>query len=351
MPRLVPPSRDDPRLRLALVIVTLQVLGQAVLGFKVSIAQILVSIAVCAAAEVGMDYWKKSVIAWPASAILTGNSVAFILRAAGTRHGDWWSLNGIEWFVLASLGGLLSKYLLRAGGRHLYNPSNLGLVGVFLLVGAQHVYPQPLWWGPLDGPVLLALAVIVAGGLWVLHPLRMLPMTAAFLGAFGLLVGGLALGGACFAAAWSPVEVCGGSYWLNLVASPELLVFVFFMISDPRTAPEGGRARLVYGIAVGVLAAGLVGLEPSEYGVKVALLAALTVVCSVVPMIERLAAGGWSRLLFEPVGQPSARSALVAVAAVLLMAAVPIGTLGLARDPLALASDGNPRQGIKATQR
>jgi len=85
--------------------------------------------------------------------------------------------------------------------------------------------------------------------------------------------------------------------------------------------------------------------------VKVALLAALTVACSLVPVIELVGAGGWSRLPFEPVGQPSRRSALVAVVAVLLMAAVPIGTVGLARDPLALASDGNPRLGIKATQR
>src|SRR2546429_157450 len=83
------------------------------------------------------------------SAILTGNSTAFILRANGTRAGDWWSLNGVEWFALAALIGILSKYAIRIGDRHLFNPSNLGLVTVLLVVGARHVFPQYLYWGPL----------------------------------------------------------------------------------------------------------------------------------------------------------------------------------------------------------
>ena len=32
---------------------------------------------------------------WPASALLTGNGIAFILRSPGTEHGDWWSINGV----------------------------------------------------------------------------------------------------------------------------------------------------------------------------------------------------------------------------------------------------------------
>ncbi|HYS27960.1 MAG TPA: hypothetical protein VEQ12_00465, partial [Candidatus Limnocylindria bacterium] len=134
------PSPSDPRLRLAVVIIALQVLGQVGLGFKLSIAQILVSIGVCAVVEVAITYRQQHVLVWPASAILTGNSTAFILRANGTHHGDWWSLNGIEFFVLASLVGILSKYVIRWGGRHLYNPSNLGLVLCFLIIGATHVF-------------------------------------------------------------------------------------------------------------------------------------------------------------------------------------------------------------------
>jgi len=348
MIQVVLPKRDDPRLRLAVVIVSLQVLGQTVLGFKVSVAQILVSIGVCAVVEMAVSYRRQKALVWPASAILTGNSVAFILRAPGTRHGDWWSLNGIEFFIAASLGGLLSKYLLQSGGRHLYNPSNLGLVGVFLVVGAAGVYPQYLWWGPLGGPVLLALAVILAGGAWVLWPLRMIPMVAAFLLTYAGLVGWLAASGGCFAAAWSPTEICGGDYWVNIVTSPELLVFVFFMISDPRTAPESGLGRILYGGAVAAVAAGLIATQPAEYGGKVALLSALTVVCSVAPLLDRLAANRLRATLSS--GIRSGRTQLVAVVALLLIVVVPVATVRLASDPLVLASDGNPSLGIRPTQ-
>jgi hypothetical protein len=60
-----------------------------------------VSVAVAAVIETAVVWRRSRVLAWPASAILTGNSVAFILRANGTRHGDWWSLHGIEYFILA----------------------------------------------------------------------------------------------------------------------------------------------------------------------------------------------------------------------------------------------------------
>ena len=83
---VVLPSRRDPRLRLSAVIFALQVLGQTVLGFKLSIAQILVSIGVCACIDAALAFRRDRVLAWPASGILTGSSVAFILRASGTRH-------------------------------------------------------------------------------------------------------------------------------------------------------------------------------------------------------------------------------------------------------------------------
>jgi Na+-transporting NADH:ubiquinone oxidoreductase subunit NqrB len=287
---VVLPSLGDPRLRLAVVIVSLQVLGQTGLAFKVSVAQILVSIGVCAVVEMVMSYRRQHALVWPASAMLTGNSVAFILCTPGTRHGDWWSLNGIEWFVLASLIGILSKYVIRLGDRHLFNPSNFGLVFCFLIVGVPYVFPQYLWWGPMSPPVDLALAVILVGAVWVLWPLRMLPMAVAFLLPFGVLIAASAAGGRCFYALWNHGPICGTSYWLNICASPELLVFVFFMISDPKTSPRLPVARELYGVAVGVLAAALIFFQPSEYGIKVALLASLTVVCCTVPLMDHLAA-------------------------------------------------------------
>src|SRR5437588_272400 len=114
------------------------VLDQVGLGFKVSIAQVLVAIAVAALLDVALMAWRSGVLAWPASALLTGNGVALILRASGTRHGDWWSLIGAQYFVFAAALGVVSKHVLRPGGRHVFNPSNLGLVACLLLVGAGH---------------------------------------------------------------------------------------------------------------------------------------------------------------------------------------------------------------------
>src|SRR5881275_48281 len=130
------PTVSDPRLHLAAVIVSLQVLGQAAFGFRLSIAQILVSLATCAALEVGIALWRQRVIMWPASALLTWNGVAFILRVPGTRHGDWWSTRG--WWIFAGTAAvsLLSKYVIRVRGRHLFNPSNFGLVACFLVLGS-----------------------------------------------------------------------------------------------------------------------------------------------------------------------------------------------------------------------
>ena len=77
------PSLRDPRLHLAAVIVSLQVLGQVAFDFRLSIAQILVSLVTCAVLEMGIAFRRQHVILWPASALLTGNGVAFILRVPG----------------------------------------------------------------------------------------------------------------------------------------------------------------------------------------------------------------------------------------------------------------------------
>src|SRR5919199_5072178 len=130
------PTLRDPRLHLAAVIVSLQVLGQVAFDFELSIAQILISLGTCAVLEVGIAAWRQHVIMWPAGALLTGNGVAFILRVPGTRHGDWWSLRGWWIFAATAAVSLLSKHVIQRRGRHLFNPSNFGLVLCFLVLGS-----------------------------------------------------------------------------------------------------------------------------------------------------------------------------------------------------------------------
>lgn len=286
---VVLPNRRDPRLKLSAIIVTLQVLGQTVLGFKVSVAQILITIATCAAVDMAVTLKREGVLAWPASALLTGNSIAFILRTSGTEHGDWWSLNGIEWFIGAALVSLLVKYLVRPGGRHRFNPSNVGIVWALLVVGPVHVFPQYLWWGPLDAPVVAALLVIVLGAVWILRAVRMLGMALAFLVPFCALIALFAVGGNSFVAIWSEPPISGFDYWLKICTSPELFVFVFFMMSDPGTAARSPRGRMIYGAVTALVAAALVCIQPTEYGIKAAILASLALVCAFVPLIEAAA--------------------------------------------------------------
>ena len=144
------PTVRDPRLHLAAVIVSLQVLGQTAFGFQLSIAQILVSLLTCAVLEVALVVRRQRVLMWPASALLTGNGVAFVLRVPGTEHGDWWSLRG--WWIFAGTAAvaLLSKYVIVFRGRHIFNPSNFGLVLCFLLLGPARADPLDLWWGPMS---------------------------------------------------------------------------------------------------------------------------------------------------------------------------------------------------------
>jgi hypothetical protein len=300
---VVLPSRRDPRLKLSAVIVALQVLGQTALDFKVSIAQILVTIGVCAVIDTAVTLKRQGILIWPASALLTGNSIAFILRASGTEHGDWWSLNGIEYFVLAALVSLLVKYLVRPGGRHRFNPSNIGIVWVLLVIGPLHVFPQYLWWGPLGAPVIAALVVIALGAIWVLRAVRMLTMALSFLVPFTALIAVFAASGQSFVAIWQEGSISGFDYWLKICTSPELLVFVCFMMSDPATAARTQFSRIIYGAATALVAAGLVFFQPTEFGIKVAILSSLTVTCALVPLIEVAA-----RRLHARPGEPLART-------------------------------------------
>ena len=298
--RVVWPTRSDPSLKLSVVITTLQVLGQVALDFKLSIAQILVSIGVCALIELAIIFRRDGVIAWPASGILTGNSVAFILRASGTRHGDWWSMHGIEYFVLAAVLSMAVKVLLRPGGRHLFNPSNVGIVWALVLLGHTRVFAQPLWWGPFRLDVITAYAVIVLGGFWILRATRMMGMALSFLLPFWTLVAVWAAGGRHFYAVWHTGAVSGASYWVDIALSPEVLVFVFFMMSDPQTAPTAQAGRVFYGALTGVVAAVLLQFQSTEFGIKLAILASLTVSCALVPVIDRRVGSQRPRFGWKP---------------------------------------------------
>ena len=284
---VVLPSVRDPRLRVAAVILSIHALGQGPLQFDVSIAQILCSLLVCAALEVGIVFVQRRAIVWPASALLTGSGVALLLRIPGTEHGDWFSLNGIHIVAATAALSLLSKYVLRVRAYQLFNPSNVGLVACFVVLGSQRVDPQDLWWGPLNAGLVIAIVIIVVGGVLITRSLGLIGMAVAFWLTFAAGVALSAASGHCMTARWSFDPVCDSHYFTTVALSPEVMVFLFFMITDPRTTPRGRVARSVFGASVGAMAGLLIAFQSTEFATKVGILAALVIVCVARPLIER----------------------------------------------------------------
>ncbi len=282
------PSIRDPRLHVASVIITIHVLGQLGLHFRVSVPQILAAIITTAVIEIVLTFRSSRSFVWPASAMLTGSGVALILRVVGTPPDQPWNTDG--WYIFAGVAAfsLLTKYVIKYRGTHVFNPSNIGLVVAFVVLGSTRVEPLDFWWAPLNAWMLTAYAVIIIGGLLITRRLRLLVLAAAFWLTLNLGVGTLAASGHCMVANWSFTPVCGADYWRVIVTSPEVLIFLFFMITDPKTTPAGQVGRVAFGILVAVVSTLLMAPQTNEFGTKVGLLAGLVVVCAARPLLDRL---------------------------------------------------------------
>ncbi len=282
------PSIRDPRLHVAAVIVMIHVLGQVDLRFRVSVPQILAAILTCAIIDVALTFRATRSFVWPASAMLTGSGVALILRVPGTPADDHWSTHA--WYVFAGVAAfsLSTKYFIRYRGSHLLNPSNIGLVIVFVVFGSTRVEPLDFWWAPLGTGMIIAYAVILTGGLLITARLGLLAAAATFWITLAAGMGVLAASGHCMVARWAFAPVCGFDFWRVIVTSPEVLVFLFFMITDPRTVPSGRLARVVFGFLVAVASTLLIAPQTNEFGTKVALLGGLAIVCVCRPILDRL---------------------------------------------------------------
>jgi hypothetical protein len=66
------------------------------------------------------------------------------------------------------------------------------------------------------------------------------------------------------------------------------MIFLFFMITDPKTAPAGRVGRVVFGLLVAIASTVLMAPQTNEFGTKVGLLAGLVAVCAVRPLLDRL---------------------------------------------------------------
>lgn len=162
------------------------------------------------------------------------------LKSAGiTSLGLCLLCHGANPWVLALAGSLAiaSKFLIRIKGKHIYNPANFGIVLSILLTGQTWVSPGQ--WG--DTPLLVLL--FTAAGLMMLFKVGRLDVGLAFLVVFGSLL-------------WIKDVWYKGwpmDFWLHSLSNGSLLLFSFFMITDPVSTPNSARGRYFWAICVAIL--------------------------------------------------------------------------------------------------
>src|SRR6185369_13022860 len=164
----------------------------------------------------------------PKSALISGLSLCLLLRT------NSWALA-----VATGVVAIAGKFILRWRGKHLFNPTNFGLVAMMLISG-KAVWVSPGQWGDF---AFFSFLVVCLGGLVVTRASRA-DVTLAFLGGWiGLL---------CARSAWlgEPLAIP-----LHRLQNGGLLIFAFFMISDPKTTPDSRLGRILFALLVAVGAA------------------------------------------------------------------------------------------------
>jgi hypothetical protein len=285
---VVLPKLRDPRLGIAAVVLSIQVLGQLGLHFWVSIPQILAAMGAAAAIDLVVEFRRRRAFVWPASALLTGSGVALLMRVVGTRPDQPWATNDLLMFAGVSALAMASKYVLRYRGRNILNPSNFGLVAAFLVFGSARLEPLALWWSPLNAWMIAAYAIILVGGTYVVWRARMMTITVVFYLSFIVFQGLLAASGHCITANWAFGPVCGPDYWWIIALSPEVMIYAYFMVTDPPTVPTGRVGRIVFAVCVGLTTTLLMAPQTDEWWTKVALLGGLTLMLAARPVFDYL---------------------------------------------------------------
>ena len=225
-------------------------------------------------------------------------------------------------------------------GRHIFNPSNFGLVLCFLLLGASRADPLALWWGPLSPSLVFALVLIVVGGFLILRRLHLVGVAVGFWVAFAAGIALLAASGHTMTAPWHVGPIEGREFWWLLVTSPEILVFLFFMITDPKTIPASRTGRRVYAVSVGLLATVLIAPQTTEFATKVAILGALFAVCATRGVIELVGAERLASLVPRMPRRPVVGSVALAGALVYAGLVVAAGVPARPEEGSAAARDG-----------
>lgn len=140
--------------------------------------------------------------------------------------------------MLAAVISILSKYIIRIKGKHIFNPSALGITITVLFTGSAWISPGQ--WG--SGAVMLF--AVLSLGFIVTTRVQKLDVSLAFLGTFAVLLFARQI----IYLGW-PMD-----HFIQSVSTGSLLLFSFFMITDPRTTPNHYMARIVWSAAIAAVA-------------------------------------------------------------------------------------------------
>lgn len=208
--------RLDNRYLAPILVTLVLVVGQISFGFLESWSRTFLAIGTAILTEVllGRLFFGK----WPhlASSYISGISIGMLIRSP-----EFWP------YALCAALSITSKYVLRIDGRHLWNPSNFGIVAMLVL--ASHVVASlSVQWGNN----LLPMAVVWLFGSVIIHRLGRFHITLTYVASF---VAFSLLRAAVTGHPW-PAEVAP-------ITGPMYQLYIFFMITDPKTTVRGKRAQ------------------------------------------------------------------------------------------------------------
>jgi Na+-translocating ferredoxin:NAD+ oxidoreductase RnfD subunit len=215
----------DNRYIAPIFITCILLVGHLSFGILESYQRTLLAIAVSIGTEMvlGQIFFRKWV--HPASAYISGISVGILLRSPA-----FWP------YALCAAISIMSKYVLRVKGRHIWNPSNFGISAMLFLV-PDTVASLSIQWGNY----LLPMLVIWVLGSVIIWRLRRFHITFTYVASFIVFA---------FLRSWM-----AGSPWQSEIApitGPMYQLFIFFMITDPKTTVRSktGQCVVVFLVAL-----------------------------------------------------------------------------------------------------
>lgn len=267
-------SLRDPRYYQIAVLSSLLIFGIVVLDFGIHWHHALLIVATALAAQFAGTLYAGLPRFDPLSALITSLSLTLLLRTDDLL------------IVIAAAGlAIGSKFLLRVRGKHIFNPANFALVTLMLL--SDHAWVSSGQWGS----AAIGAFVLACLGFLVLTRARRAETSIAFLVFYAALLFGRAV--------WldDPLSIP-----IHQLQNGALLIFAFFMISDPKTTPNSAIGRIVYAALVAVIAYTIQFIYYQPNGPILAL-----IICApVVPFIDACMRGRiyrWDRAADDKVGQ------------------------------------------------